>query len=434
MHDQTDKPSATSKTEDVFVEVETHQIHYKTLSWQLLAFLMIAEIVSNGMLSLPSTLAIVGIVPAVIVQTFLGIFALYTAKLLIDFKLNHPEVHNMGDAGLIIFGPLGREVLSLGTVVFAVFAAGSELLSGQQALSTLSDKGLCSVYFVLIMAAVSFVVALPRTLDGLSWLGMLSAILIALTGVLAMIGAGLNPVEGRVINVTISASFYEAFLAITNPVFSYAGTHRFFILISEMKEPRDAMKAAWCLQTFATIFYVVFSVVLYVYIGNTVQSPALFSLPPIWAKVTFGVALGNFIFSAAICSHTAAKLVFIRLFRHSHHLYSHTLLGWGVWTLLCLAAIVAAFILAVAVPVFSYLIGIAASLFAAWYTYGIAGAFWLHDTYHIEGGFAALRRRPLGTALASSTVLAGAFICVAGTYVSIKTRTGPRAACGITPS
>lgn len=37
-----------------------------------------------------------GIVPAVILIIFLGVFGLFTAKLLIDFKLNHPEVHNMG--------------------------------------------------------------------------------------------------------------------------------------------------------------------------------------------------------------------------------------------------------------------------------------------------------------------------------------------------
>lgn len=73
---------------------------------------MIAEIVSNGMLSLPNAMAVVGmcfllpaecigskitgIVPATILTIFLGIFALYTAKLLIDFKLNHPNVHTMG--------------------------------------------------------------------------------------------------------------------------------------------------------------------------------------------------------------------------------------------------------------------------------------------------------------------------------------------------
>ena len=88
-----------------------------------------------------------GIVPSLILTIFLGVFALYTAKLLIDFKLNHPEVHNMGrrfdfvvvirpylriipvrpagDAGFIMFGPIGREIFSIGTIIFAVFAVVS---------------------------------------------------------------------------------------------------------------------------------------------------------------------------------------------------------------------------------------------------------------------------------------------------------------------
>lgn len=51
----------------------------------------------------------------------------------------------MGDAGFILFGPLGREVLSFGTVVFAVFATGGQLLAGQIALGSLSDSKLCLV-------------------------------------------------------------------------------------------------------------------------------------------------------------------------------------------------------------------------------------------------------------------------------------------------
>lgn len=56
-----------------------------------MAVLMIAEIVSNGMLSLPSSLAVVGVVPGVIVILFLGIFATFTSWLLIQFKLRHPQ-------------------------------------------------------------------------------------------------------------------------------------------------------------------------------------------------------------------------------------------------------------------------------------------------------------------------------------------------------
>ncbi|KAI0651691.1 transmembrane amino acid transporter protein-domain-containing protein [Trametes meyenii] len=434
------KPSsATEKNaaDDVFGDEADHDIQYKTLSWQFVAAFMIAEIVSNGMLTLPNAMAVVGIVPSLVLTVFLGVFALYTAKLLIDFKLNHPEVHNMGDAGYIIFGPIGREVLSGGTIIFAIFAIGSEILSGQLALSVLSNNGLCATALLAIFAVATFLLSLPRTLGGLNWLGLLSAVFITICGILAMIGAGANPVSDRVVVAAVPTTFYEAFLAITGPVFSYAGHFMFFILISEMKKPEDAMKAAWVLQGFSTVFYVVFSVVIYVYIGSTVASPALLSLPPVWSKITFAIGMINFLMqvlnlklgvlseltlysSGALYGHAAAKLVFFRFFRHSRHVHSHTPLGWVVWITLCFASTAAAFILATGVPIFSYLTGITASLFASWYTYGIAGFFWLHDTFYLKGGLHALRRKWVGTTLASSTVLAGAFICVAGTYVSIK--------------
>lgn len=109
----------------------------------MVAVLMIAEIVSNGMLSLPSSLAVVGMVPGLILIIFLGIFATYTSWLLVKFKMRHPEVHNMGDAGKIIFGPIGREVLAFGTIVFAVFATGGQLLAGQLAIDALSNGTIC---------------------------------------------------------------------------------------------------------------------------------------------------------------------------------------------------------------------------------------------------------------------------------------------------
>lgn len=104
---------------------------------------MIAEIVSNGMLSLPSSLAVVGIVPGLILIIFLGVFATYTSWLLVKFKMRHPEVHNMGDAGKILFGRIGQEVLAFGTIVFAVFATGGQLLAGQLAISALSNNTIC---------------------------------------------------------------------------------------------------------------------------------------------------------------------------------------------------------------------------------------------------------------------------------------------------
>lgn len=396
------------------------QIKYKTLSWPLVAIVMIAEIVSNGMLSLPSSLAVVGLLPGLLLILFLGIFATYTSWLLVGFKLRHPDVHNMGDAGLILFGRAGRELLAFGTVVFAVCATGGQLLAGQIALTKLSDGRLCLMLATGIFALPTLACSFPRTLDRLGWISIPSVISILVAGVVGMVGAGLHPVTEREVNLARSSSFYATFVSITNPVFSYAGHFMFFILVSEMRRPQDAMKAAYTLQIFATTFYAVFAVVVYVYIGNGVTSPAFSSLDPVWMKAAYGIAIPNFLIAGSLYAHTASKLFFVRFFRNSRHLYSHTLTGWSVWTILILVTNGAAFVLAVGVPIFSYLIGIAASLFASWYTYGLAGAFWLHDSYHDGDGVRTWRRKWFQATLSIATLVAGAFMCVAGTYVTIR--------------
>ncbi|KAL8815178.1 MAG: hypothetical protein Q9191_008482 [Dirinaria sp. TL-2023a] len=271
-----------------------------------------------------------------------------------------------------------------------------------------------------IFAIPTLICALPRTLDRLSWLSVPSVLSIIVAGIVGMIGAGLYPTAGRSISVASSTDFVTAFISVTNPVFAYAGHFMFFILISEMRHPHHAMRAAYTLQIFATIFYVLFAVVTYVYLGSDVASPSFTSLPTKWAKAAYGIAIPNFLIAGSLYSHTAAKLLFVRFFRKSKHLHEHTVLGWSTWILLVFLMNAAAFVLAVGVPIFNYLIGIAASLFASWYTYGIAGAFWLYDTYHYKGGFEAWKRRWAMTGLNVLTLAAGAFICVAGMYVTVK--------------
>ena len=96
------------------------------------------------------------------------------------------------------------------------------------------------------------------------------------------------------------------------------------------------MKAAYTLQFTATSYYVVFAAITYVYIGSTVASPSFSSLPPVWQKAAYGIALPNFLIAGSLYAHTASKLVFVRIFRHSKHLHSHTVVGWSAWALLIL--------------------------------------------------------------------------------------------------
>ena len=167
---------------------------------------MIAEIVSNGMLSLPATLPVVGIVPGVTLIAFLGIFALYTSLVLGDFKLRHPQVHNMGDTGLILGGPILREILAAGIVIFAVCATGSQLLAGQITLSTLSGNKLCLTLYTGVFPIPTPLLSFPRTLDQLSMLSIVSCFCILVAEIVGMAAAG-SLESPKPIKNTASASF-----------------------------------------------------------------------------------------------------------------------------------------------------------------------------------------------------------------------------------
>lgn len=117
---------------------------------------------------------------------------------------------------MILFGPVGREVLAFGTVVFAIFATGSQLVAGQIALAQLSDSGLCLMLYTGIFAAATLICSFPRTLDKLAWLSIPSVICIMVAGVVGMIAAGLFPTVDRTWSIAKSSSFYTAFAAVTN--------------------------------------------------------------------------------------------------------------------------------------------------------------------------------------------------------------------------
>lgn len=77
---------------------------------------MIAETVSLGILSLPSVLAAIGMVPGVILLAALGAAATYTGYVYGQFKQAYPHVANMADAGEVLMGAFGREFIGTAQV------------------------------------------------------------------------------------------------------------------------------------------------------------------------------------------------------------------------------------------------------------------------------------------------------------------------------
>lgn len=66
-----------------------------------------------GILSIPSAFDALGIVPGVICLLAIGGITTWSEYVIGTFKLNHREVYGIDDAGALMFGPIGRWVLSV---------------------------------------------------------------------------------------------------------------------------------------------------------------------------------------------------------------------------------------------------------------------------------------------------------------------------------
>jgi amino acid permease len=66
-----------------------------------------------GILSIPSAFHTLGIIPGVICLILIGGITTWPNYAIGTFKLNHREVYDIGDAGGILFGRIGREFFGM---------------------------------------------------------------------------------------------------------------------------------------------------------------------------------------------------------------------------------------------------------------------------------------------------------------------------------
>lgn len=252
---------------------------------------MIAESVSLGVLSLPATLAQLGLAPALVLIIGLGLLATYTGYVIGQFHQRYPHIQNLADAGEVLFGPIGREVFGIGQLLFSIFIMGSHILTFSVMMNTITEHGTCTMVFTFVGFFICMVCSLPRTMKNMTYISCLSFVSILTAVIITMIGVGVQDTGYTTLQATVDTNLYKAFTAVTNIVFAYCAHVAFFGLLAEMREPRDFPKALYMLQTFEIIFYTVAAVVIYYYAGQDVTSPALGSAGPVLKKVAYGIAI-----------------------------------------------------------------------------------------------------------------------------------------------
>ncbi|KAJ5865391.1 uncharacterized protein N7529_007307 [Penicillium soppii] len=426
-HDRTDSESGYNEKkmeqdmapqyQDAFGDEEGAEVKYKTMKWWQTGMFMIAESVSLGVLSLPKTLAELGLAPALVLIIGLGILATYTGYTIHQFRARYPHIQNLADAGEVLFGAFGRELFGLGQLLFSIFIMGSHILTFSVMMNTVTEHGTCTMVFTTVGFLICFVCSLPRTMKNMTYISCMSFCSILTAVIITMVAVGVQNQGGVDLKATIDTDLFRAFSAVTNIVFAYCAHVAFFGLLAEMEEPRDFPKALIMLQTFEIVFYTVAAVVIYYYVGQEVTSPALGSAGPVLKKVAYGIAIPTIIGAGVVNGHIGLKYIYVRMFRGTDRMQKRDAVAIGSWVGIALTCWVIAWIIADAIPVFSDLLSLISSLFASWFSYGLGGVYWLHIN---KGKWFSSPRKIALTILNFLIILIGACMCGLGLYVSGK--------------
>ncbi|KAK5159266.1 hypothetical protein LTS14_002408 [Recurvomyces mirabilis] len=403
--------------DDPFGDETNAAVKYRTMHWWQGAMIMIAETISLGILSLPSVLANIGLVPGIILLLSLGTIATYTGYTIFQFKMAYPYVHNLADVGEVMLGAVGREVFGAAQTIFLVFIMGSHILTFTIAMNAITGHATCTIVWGVVGVVILFLFTLPRTLRKVSYLSIASFISILSAIMITMIGVGITQPDPIIRATVHTTTFASAFASTTNIIFAYAGHVAFFSFISELKNPKDFPKALLLLQACDMTLYLVVAAVIYRYCGADVSSPALGSASLVVAKIAYGVALPTILIAGVIYANVAAKYIYVRLFRGTRHMQENTWLSFGSWVAIILTLWVIAWVIAESIPVFNDLNSLITALFASWFTYGLSGIFWLYMNY---GQWFRNSRKIWLTVLNFLILIMGAVICGIGLYASGK--------------
>lgn len=147
-------------------------------------------------------------------------------------------------------------------------------------------------------------------------------------------------------------SFTQALVALSNIVFSYAFAASQFSFMSEMHTPKDFTKSIVTLGITEIVLNTITGAVIYAFVGQSVESPALLSASPLVSKVAFGVVLPVIYISGSINATVAYRFIHGRMYKDSVARYVNTTKGWITWLGVVTCITVLSWLIAKATPFF----------------------------------------------------------------------------------
>ncbi|KAK6206542.1 hypothetical protein LQW54_007612 [Pestalotiopsis sp. IQ-011] len=403
--------------------------HFQRLGWKRLTVVLLVEAIALGTLSVPSAFATLGMVAGVILSVGLGLIAVYTSYIVGQVKLKYPHVSHYADAGRLLMGKFGYELVGVMFVLELIFTIGSHCLTGAIALNNITDHGTCTVVFGFVSAVILVLLAVPPSFAEVAILGYIDFASIFIAVGITIIATGIQYTHPSQASATIAASapwqlwpkeglgLAEAFVALGNIIFAYSFALCQFSFMDEMHTPEDFPKSIIALGAIEIFIYTITGALIYVFVGQDVQSPALLSAGSTVSKVAFGIALPVIFISGSINTTVVARYIHGRVFEHSIIRYINTKMGWITWLALITTITLIAWVIAEAIPFFSDLLSIASCLFVSGFTFYFPAAFWfklMKEGHWYEG------KNIIKSIVNAVVFIIGIIILGVGTYASVQ--------------
>lgn len=217
--------------------------------------------------------------------------------------------------------------------------------------------------------------------------------------------------------VIASPTFIQGINAVTSIFVASAGSTAFLPVISEMRDPKQYKKSLFVCMAIITASYLTFSMVVYRWCGIWVASPSLSSAGPLLKKVAYGIAFVGLLVTGALYVHIASKYLFVRILRNSRHLQSNTWVHWSVWFGCTIGLGGIALVIAGGVPIFNYLLSLAASIGFAPLTIILPSYLYIYDYSGYRKGSASQQVKYW---LHWFLLLLGCFMSIGGLYAVIS--------------
>ncbi|PNH69956.1 hypothetical protein VD0002_g587 [Verticillium dahliae] len=367
-----------------------------------------------GVLSIPAAFDTLGIVPGVLVLCAISAITTWSDYIVGVFKLRHREVYSIDDAGQLMFGRIGREVMGV-----AFCLSGSGMLGISIGLNAVSTHGTCTAVFVAVAAIVGFLFGSIQTLGRISWLAWIVLTVTVAVGIQDRPASAPQTGEWssdfKIIN---HPSFTEAITAVSAIVFAFAGTPAFFAIASEMRDPKLYTRSLIICQSGVTAIYIAIGCVVYYFCGSFVASPALGSAGTTMKKVCYGLALPGLMVTTILVIHLPGKYMFVRFLRGTKHLASNTIIHWATWFGCTFGVTAIAYIIASAIPVFGGLVSLIGALLGTFLSFMPMGCMWFYDNW-ARGKTEKTWSWRLMVLWSVFVIVSGTFLMIAGTYGSV---------------